>query len=174
LSKLYVNEIAPKTSGNTITSSNLIDMPIPHCTIYTDTSTTLTNSASTEIGFNLVYKDTNSMADLANNAIVIPTGLGGLYYITAAVRQNNFNATRQLVYIMINDVISHFVEYPSYSANAGEYRSAEVSIMKHLDAGDSITCDFWHNYGSNQSNLTSSASSYPYQNHISVTRIGGE
>ena len=169
MSKIYVDEIAPKTGGSMVDVQS-----VPHCTIYTSGSTTIPSGPATEITFNLVHKDTHSMADLPNNAIVIPAGFGGLYYISAAFRQNSFNAVRQIIYIYVNGSFVDFKEYPSYSANTGEYRIADIARMIYLNAGDSVTAAFYHNYGSDRTNYVSSYDTQRFQNHLSVTRIGGE
>lgn len=150
-SKILVNEIHPKTSGDFVDINERVFARMSDASGATQS---ISNSSWTTIQFDNISNDTHSMCNVTNNKITIPAGLGGLYFMKGCVRHTEFNPTRSLVQFSINGTLDgEFSERAAASATTSRYATNELVVIRELSDGDDIALNFWHNYGSSQ-NIT--------------------
>ena len=175
MSKLYVDELEPKTSSNKkITSSKHLSGKVVHCWIYPTSNQTIATSSATFVEFHATHIDTHGMADIDDNAIVIGTGLGGYYHIRGCVRNNSWTAPRQSIQIFVNGSIKVYNEDSNGSAHTGEYPHTVIDSMLYLEEGDSVKLKLFHNFGSSKTtySLAGSHAEAYMQSHLWLYRIG--
>lgn len=175
MSKLYVDELEPKTSSNKkITSSKHIGGKAVHCWIHPTSSQSVPNGGTTFITMHEAFADTHNMADVANDAIVIGEGLEGYYNIQGAVRNSSWTAPRHSIQIFVNGSIKAFHEYSSGSSHTGEYPHSVISTMLYLEASDVVKLKLYHNYGSDRTTYSVGAGDDEshLQSYLWLYRIG--
>jgi len=167
------------TSAITIDSSGNLTAPqrfssklvFAHAHATSDQS--IASTTSTVIALDTAYSDRFNFADLTNNRLTVPTGLGGFYYIECSVRMSNFTAPRNSVLVRRNTNTLFATETVVGSSGSGEYGWVKGNFIHELDAGDNIDFTFYHNYGSTQT-LYSGANSVDYRFHtyLQLLRLG--
>ena len=144
-SKILVDEIAPKTTGG------FVDMTKPVlCKIYASSDFSVANTTYVTCPFDTTVFDTHSLADLSNNQITIPSGMGGYYHMKGRARGANFITKRIIVQINLNGSTDEFMELAGYGLATGQYPVGEVDTIKQLSAGDTVKLQVYHNYGSSR------------------------
>lgn len=136
MSKLYVDELQPKTTGN------LIQLPtVPFVHIYgASTQTGVANATTTEAVIDTVFVDTHGLADVANNRIKIPTGLAGYYWIKAGSRQD-WISTRDMLTIGIGPDSQPFEWFTEINANSNQnsrYPTLHCDGVRYLNEDDTV------------------------------------
>ena len=178
---LKVTEIQDPTNSNTalsIDSSGNLTAPqqftskVVLARIYATSNQSISNLTTTTVAFSTVGTDRMSFADVSNNRLTVPSGLGGFYSLKASVRCNNFTPNRAVLAIQKNGTDVAATELAGYSANAGEYQWVQVEWKEECAAGDHITCTFYHSYGSSQSLYAGTASQQPWTNYLEMMKIG--
>tara|TARA_B100002019_G_C21248929_1_gene589951 strand:+ start:56 stop:550 length:495 start_codon:yes stop_codon:yes gene_type:complete len=143
-SKILVDEIAPKTTGG------FVDMTKPVlCKIYVASDFAVAASTFTEVPFSTLVFDTHNLADLSNNGITIPSGMGGYYHIKGRVRAP-MTTQRIITQFFINDSSSEFFEQAGYTDNTGQLGVVEADTILVLNAGDTLTLQTYHDYASSR------------------------
>lgn len=174
-SRILVDEINGKSSSEKfITSDKPFSGKVVHCWIHPTSNQSIPNNSSTVVAFQKVYVDTHNMADLDNNRIVIGTGLGGYYHVSAGFRANAWSAPRMSMQIHVNNATRAFREDSNGSSHTGEYPHTIIDTITHLSDGDAVTAKFYHNYGSSQTNysLAGTNSESHAQSWLWLYRIG--
>lgn len=144
MSKLYVDELHPKTSGS------FVDVAKPVlCKIYVASDFAVAASTFVEVPFSTLDFDTHGLADLSNNGITIPGGMGGYYHIKGRVRAP-MTTQRIIAQFFINDVSSEFFEQAGYTDNTGQLGIVEVDTILTLNDGDTLTLQTYHDYASSR------------------------
>lgn len=144
MSKLYVDELHPKTSGS------FVDVAKPVlCKIYVASDFAVAASTFVEVPFSTLDFDTHGLADLSNNGITIPSGMGGYYHIKGRVRAP-MTTQRIIAQFFINDVSSEFFEQAGYTDNTGQLGIVEADTILELNDGDTLTLQTYHDYASSR------------------------
>lgn len=144
MSKLYVDELHPKTSGS------FVDVAKPVlCKIYVASDFAVAASTFVEVPFSTLDFDTHGLADLSNNGITIPSGMSGYYHIKGRVRAP-MTTQRIIAQFFINDVSSEFFEQAGYTDNTGQLGVVEVDTILTLNDGDTLTLQTYHDYASSR------------------------
>lgn len=141
-SKIHVDELEPKTDGKFVDIKDSVDCRL------SSTATQACANGWTYLTFDKAVTDTHNMADLDNDAIVIPTGYGGWYWMKCVVRAHaGWIANRNIIQFYVNGVSKDFNEVAA-DATTGRYATVEVTAVLKLEDGDSLKGRFYHNYGS--------------------------
>tara|TARA_B100000035_G_scaffold209644_1_gene179324 strand:+ start:3447 stop:3938 length:492 start_codon:yes stop_codon:yes gene_type:complete len=144
MSKLFVNELHPKTSGS------FVDVAKPVlCKIYTPSNFAVGASSYTEVPFNTSDFDTHGLADLSNNGITIPSGMGGYYHIKGRIRAP-MTTQRIVVQFFINGSADEFFEQAGYTDNVGQLGVVEADTILVLNDADTLTLQTYHDYSSSR------------------------
>jgi len=146
MSKLYVDELQPKTTGN------LIQLPtVPFVHVYGASSQTGVADATTTVSeIDTVFVDTHGLADLSYNRLKIPTGLAGYYWIKVGSRQD-WVSTRDMLTISIGPDSQPFEWFTEINVNSNsDYRYPTVHCdgVRYLKEGDTVTAKLYQSTGS--------------------------
>jgi len=148
LSKIYVDQIEPKTSGGniSITNASLVtpDMPIIKLNASSDQGS-LTGSTWHNITLQTATIDTHGLKD--GNGFTVTADTAGYWVIQAHFRINNFGSWRQVLQLTKNGNADMQMEIAAYSDSGSEYKSSILYNMQQLVAGDTITVKFYHASG---------------------------
>ncbi len=148
MSKIYVDQIEPKTSGGniSITNASLVtpDMPIIKLNASSDQGS-LTGSTWHNITLQTATIDTHGLKD--GNGFTVTADTAGYWVIQAHFRINNFGAWRQVLQLTKNGSADMQMEIAAYSDSGSEYKSSILYNMQQLVAGDTITVKFYHASG---------------------------
>jgi hypothetical protein len=133
LSKLYVNEIHPKTTGG----DSRIMKPVTFY-FYHNTSVTVPDGVDTDLPLDTVLFDTHSFHDAANDRLVVPAGYDGYYQLNWSVSLS-MSGTGDNVYgrLLKNGSELDFM-YAYFNGAEGERWTLEGSIVALLEAGDNL------------------------------------
>ena len=166
MSKLYVDELQPKTTGN------LIQYPtVPFVHVYGASTQTGVATATTTVSvIDTVFVDTHGLADLGSNRIKIPTGLAGYYWIKVGSRQD-WISTRDMLTISIgpnSQPFEWFTEINSNSNDTNRYPTVHCDGVRYLNEGDTVTAKLYQSTGSTKTYYGGQSSRF-----IIAYRIGG-
>ena len=169
MSKLYVDEIAPKTTGGSVSIPSLsINSPAVAFKISPSAVNALPHGSSTILTRDTVLIDTNSLA--STNGFTITAATAGYWWVHNVWRTDNFVSTRQLSYIKKNGVDAAYAEVVINSNDTGRYPSISVVAVLNLVAGDVIQGAAYQQYGSSKNLLADAAGIF---NYLEGYRIGG-
>jgi len=148
LSKLYVDELHPKTSGDFVDINKRVFARMSQAAV---TLQSIPTASWTTVQFDNASHDTHNMCDVTNNKITIPTGLGGLYLLKGFVRNDDFIAQRQIIQFSINGTLDgEFFEHASENTGGGRYGSVQVITVRELNDGDDVALNFYQDAGSSK------------------------
>ena len=160
MSKLYVDELHPKTSGDFVDINKRVFARMSQKAVALQSIATAT---WTTVVFDTATDDTHSMCNVSDNKITIPTGLGGLYLMKGCIRHNEFNTLRSILQFSINGTLEgEFSERAAASKTTSRYATNELIVVRELSDGDDIALNFYHDYGSSQNIADGDNSRYMY------------
>ena len=148
-------------SGCTITNNGtngggfgLREIETPYAArIFTDTSQSIPDSTTTALDFasGTSVFDKGSIGTLSNGRITVPTGAGGLWWLSGQARVNNFRAARNRLSIYknggaISASIADVFE-KGYMGASGQYQNIAGTWLINATAGDYFTLHFYQNSG---------------------------
>ena len=169
MSKLYVDEIAPKTTGGSVSIPSL---PITSAAVIFRSSSSvaqaLPHGAATILTRDTVLTDTNSLS--STNGFTITAATAGYWWVQSVWRPNAWISTRQLSYIFKNGVTINYAELVVRGPATGLWPSISCVATMYLNAGDLIQGAAYQQYGSTQSTLADAAGVF---NYLEGYRIGG-
>lgn len=127
-------------NGNVdVTGSVITDMPIFAMT-NSGSNQSISDAVVTKVALDTVLTDTNNAVDTVNSKIVIPSGHGGLYLISYALRIDanaNTQANTTLAYLYINGVRYNRVYFAPAANYARAFHMTRTSIIDLLE-GDEL------------------------------------
>jgi len=170
LSKIFVDQIEPKTSGGVI--------DIKPCTfaITSGTAQSLPNSSQTTITFDRIMHDSHSIVDLSNNKVVITAETQGIWFLQAQWTFDNTGPDRRQCSIRVtpDKFGSSYLTITEDNRNGdatGVNPATSASYIGLLESGDSVYVTAYHTYGSARNTQESTGTSQNY-NFLRGFRIG--
>ena len=108
----------------------------------------ISNNSTTEVTWGTANIDTDSIADLSNNRVVITAATAGIWWIGCGLYYSA-RATRHILYIYKNGSNYVAFEHAHNSTSSSTYPTVfgGASIMQ-VTTGDTISISTYHNYGS--------------------------
>ena len=127
----------------------------PAFSVYNSAQQTIGSGTDTDVIYNTELFDTDNA--FASNTFTVPSGKAGFYFITALFVLETSITSRFWMNLKVNGNVG----LGGYGEAAGlnAYRSASVSMIKSLSAGDAVKAQVQQQSGSN-------AVSYPGQNAV--------
>ena len=170
MSKIFVDQIEPKTSGGVI--------DIKPCTfaMTSNTAQSLPNSSQTTITFDRTMHDSHSIVDLSNNKVVITAETQGIWFLRAQWTFDNTCPDRRQCSIRVtpDKFGSSYLVITEDNRNGdttGVNPATVASYIGLLESGDSVYVTAYHTYGSSRNTVGSSGTSQNY-NFLRGFRIG--
>ena len=123
--------------------------------MYGSSSQSIANSTHVALDFASEVIDKGGIADVSTDRMTVPSGAGGLWWMTAAVQVNNFRAQRNILNFYINGSTTGGVTTGDNFENgkwddSGHYSTSFASVLFNLSAGDYVTAHFFQNGGSTE------------------------
>jgi hypothetical protein len=167
MSKLFVDEINPKTTGSIINTS-AINSPAVIFKSSPSSAQALPHGTPTILARDTVLTDTNSLS--STNGFTITAATAGYWWVQSVWRTDAWISTRQLSYIFKNGTSINFSELVINSNATGFYPSISCVATLYLNAGDLIQGAAYQQYGTTQNTLADAAGVF---NYLEGYRIGG-
>jgi hypothetical protein len=138
MSKLYVNEIHPKTAGGAVLMPT---KPAFHV-VKTGTDQSITNITATKIEWTTAVTDVGGHFSISNNEYTIP--VSGMYQLNLTARgtANPTNTMDSIIsYLYVNDVYTKTFNQLNLQSNQLSNSHISGSLAMYLNATDRIS--FW-------------------------------
>lgn len=135
MSKLYVDELHPKTSGSAVTRP---DLPAFRVGLTADQSNTATGAIQ------LVFNKSDSERCFLNGGVTMSSGIvtvpvGGVYQVNANIRVDAVGAGYIIVQVRVNNESAGSADIYSISGSpASTYETLTATEVFKLEAGDNI------------------------------------
>jgi hypothetical protein len=125
---------------------------------YNSANLALTTATSTVITLNSERFDTDSFHSTASNTsrLTVPTGMGGIYQITAQARFASNSTGIRLILVRLNGTTT--IAQQSMTAISGNETDMVLSTVYNLAAGDYVELLAYQNSGGNLDLQATSAS----------------
>tara|TARA_R110002020_G_scaffold473815_1_gene703650 strand:- start:51 stop:593 length:543 start_codon:yes stop_codon:yes gene_type:complete len=155
---LKVGTITTSSGSGTITigqSGETVDMAngtitlnssmtnTPAFLAYQSSNQSISNNTTTTITFDTEVYDTNNA--FASNTFTVPSGEGGKYFFSFAVRVNNNTQNRLYAELVDGGGNSRAL---FENGNGGAYDTAGGAVVLDLSASDTVVVKYYHNSGS--------------------------
>ena len=142
MSTIAVDTIEPKTGGGAVS--------VKPCTfrIFNSATQSLSNATTTALIYDTVEWDTHSIADLANNRVVITDATAGYWFVSAKFSLDNAVPFRQIVWVYVNNTNTISFENGDYSQTTGAYPSIQAQGIIKVVSGDIINAFCYQGHGS--------------------------
>ena len=119
----------------------------PFFKVYMSGNQAVSNTTSTTVAFNTKSFDTANSFNTSTYKYAIPAGFTGKWLFTFMIRKENFQASRALA-VLLRDSGTQLqdIECGGYT----EYGGASGSAVLHLNEGQTVYVNFYHNGGSSK------------------------
>jgi len=127
----------------------------PSFLAYQSSAQSISNAANTTITLDTEVYDTDSA--FASNTFTVPSGEGGKYLFSFAVRQNN-NTQNRLYADLVDGGGNSRATFEN--GNGGAYDSVGGCAILSLSAGDTMVLKFYQNCGTSNNTLPGANNTY--------------
>ena len=123
--------------------------------MYGSSSQSIADSTHVALDFASEVFDKGGIADVSTDRITVPSGAGGLWWMTATVQVNNYRAARNILNFYINgsttggQTTGDNFENGKWDA-VSQYSTSFGSVLFNLSAGDYVTAHIFQNSGSSE------------------------
>ena len=149
------NALLTSDGSGSITTNNIGGQNTPSFLVYQSSAQSINNATNTTITFDTEVYDTDNA--FASNKFTVPSGEGGKYVFSFAVRQSNNTQNRLYADLVDNGGNSRAT---FENGNGGAYDSVGSSVILSLSAGDTMELKFYQNCGTSNNTQPGANNTY--------------